>query len=255
MQVDPSALLEQRLDAARGEGVRVLLLDSGVRFEHPEFAGLRKCAAWRIDGADRVVSDPAPGDELGHGTAVASIVHRHAPGAELHVLRIFDAARGGLRSRTRSALLGLGWGIEQGYDVINCSFVTEESTMLPAFKGLVDQAFRANVLLVASSDEEDPAAPVYPADFPSVLATTHGPQDGLRLRRRPGRLVEFQAPGQMVRVAWGDGGYRIASGSSYAAAHLAALAARLRQLHPEWNACQVKTALYSLASTGAPRAR
>ncbi len=254
MQHDPSELLE-RLGAASGDGVRVLLLDSGARFEHPEFAKLARYAAWRFGDEDRVIPDPAPGDELGHGTAVASIVHRHAPGAELHVLRIFDAARGGLRSRTRSALLGLGWGIEQGYDLINCSFVTEESTMLAAFKALVDQAFRRNVLLVASSDEEDPAAPVYPADFPSVLATTHGPLEGLSLRRRPGRLVEFQAPGQMVRVAWGDGGYRIASGSSYAAAHLAALAARLRQLHPEWNACQVKAALYSLAGAGAAGAR
>ena len=50
-----------------------------------------------------------------------------------------------------------------------------------------------------------------------------------------------------VRVPWKGGGYKTVSGSSYAAPHLAALAARIRELRPAWNACEVKTALYRLA--------
>ncbi len=237
------------IDAASGAGVRVLLLDSGVRFDHEAFARLRRRQTWRIaEEGGVVLPDDQHHDQFGHGTAVASVVHRYAPGAELHSLQVFDVSRGGLRTRTRSALLGLAWGIEQGYDVINCSFVTEESTMLPDFKALVDQAFARGVLIVASCDAaDDQEVPRYPADFPSVLATTQGPQEGLTLRRRAGSLVEFEACGQLVRVAWNDGGYRIATGSSYAAPHVSALAARLRELRPGWNACQVKGALYSFA--------
>jgi hypothetical protein len=40
----------------------------------------------------------------------------------------------------------------------------------------------------------------------------------------------------------------VISGSSFAAPHISALVARIRQVRPDWNACQVKTALYELAA-------
>jgi hypothetical protein len=62
--------------------------------------------------------------------------------------------------------------------------------------------------------------------------------------------VEFVARGENVRVAWKSGQYRVISGSSFAAPHLSALVARIRQVRPDWNACQMKSALYELAAAG-----
>jgi subtilisin family serine protease len=83
-----------------------------------------------------------------------------------------------------------------------------------------------------------------------VISTHYADLKGLTIRRRPGQLVEFVAPGQDLRVAWKGGDYRVMSGSSFAAPHVTAIVARLREMRPEWNACQVKSALYSLADDG-----
>jgi subtilisin family serine protease len=59
--------------------------------------------------------------------------------------------------------------------------------------------------------------------------------------------VEFRAAGVDVPVAWRDGATAVVTGSSFAAPHVAALVARLRERHPAWNATQVKAALYEIA--------
>jgi len=181
---------------------------------------------------------------VGHGTDVASILRQYVPEAEIHSLRVLGPS---LHGASELILTGLGWGIRQGYDIIVCSFGTACHDFLGDYKRLVDRAFCRNVWIVAAAsscylrDEE------YPACFPTVLSTDAAALDGLALRRRRERLVEFVANGEGLHVAWRDGGYRTVSGSSFAAPHLAALAAKLRQLHPAWNACQAKTALYALA--------
>jgi subtilisin len=147
-------------------------------------------------------------------------------------------------------LEGLFWGIDRGYDVINCSFTTPDEAFLAEYKTAVDRAFCRNVLLVAACNNADYSRVEYPGSFPSVLSTTYGRLEGLGLRRRPNRLVEFVARGESIQVAWKDGGYRTMSGSSFAAPHVAALAARIRELRPGWNACQVKSFLYELAGRG-----
>ena len=233
------------LAAATGAGVRVLLMDSGVNVEHEVFGDL-DIPRWKVE-RHRVEPDQT-GDTSGHGTGVASILRAFAPQAQLESLRILQGLKLGGAGPAEGALVGLEWGLERGFDVINCSFITERSALLPQFKRLVDRAFRQGVLVVASSDNLRPDhTPRYPCDFPSVLGTTYAALPGLGLQRRPGLPVEFAARGENVRVAWRDGGYRRATGASFAAPHLAALAARIRQLRPDWNACQVRTCLYDLA--------
>ena len=247
MSAEPRAWDTARLDAATGKGVRVLLADSGVETDHPALRGAA-VSCWGVQwtpGVAPCVVGECGGDAAGHGTAAAWILHQYAPEAELHSVRVLGPS---LRGASELLLAALRWGVRQGYDIINCSFGTSCQDFLGDYKRLVDSAFCRNVWLVAASSAADfRGEEEYPAHFPTVLATDFARLEGLALRRRRGRLVEFVAAGEGLRVPWRGGGYRTVSGSSFAAPHLAALAARLRQVCPTWNACEAKAALYALA--------
>lgn len=235
-----------RLKGATGDGVRTLVIDSGVDTAHPDL-GRASIATWSVEadgeGVLRVGSDEA-GDVLGHGTAVCAIILANAPRTNLTSVRVFG---GDLRTTSQRVLTALHWGIERGFDIINCSFGSSDQRYLPDYKAAVDRAFCAGALIVSACDNNDYMNPQYPAAFPTVLSTDFGPLEADELLRRLGRLVEFVARGENLRVAWSGGGYRTSTGSSFAAPHLTAIVCRIRELQPDWNACQVKAALYQIA--------
>jgi subtilisin len=237
------------LRAATGAGVRVLVIDSGVETSHPELTGA-PIGRYRVEldggGFRRVVADDF-GDASGHGTAVAAIIRRHAPTAAIDSVRVIGQAGG----PSEFVLAALHWGIDKGYHVINCSFTTADADFLGDYKNAVDRAFCRNVLIVSACNNYDYGRVEYPGSFPTVLSTDFGPLEGLSLRRRTGQLVEFIARGEKVRVAHIGGAYRLMTGSSVAAPHLAALVARVREIRRDWNACQIKSALYDLAASAA----
>jgi subtilisin family serine protease len=237
---------------ARGAGVRVLVLDSGVETSHPDLAGT-SVQSFRVElderspGGDvhRIVPDDA-GDVYGHGTAVASIVRRFAPAARVDSVKVIGRPVGS----SRFVVAALHWGIDQGYDVINCSFTTQDAEHLGRYKAAVDRAFCHGVQIVSACNNREYWRVEFPGSFPTVISTDYAALPGLSLRRRPGQLVEFVAAGQDVRVAWKGGGHRVISGSSFAAPHVTALVARMRERWRGWNACQVKTAMYAIAERG-----
>jgi len=244
----PTSLVSE-LRSATGRGVRVIALDSGVEAAHPDLAGA-PIRCWRVEpdasGNCRVVED-VEGDVFGHGTAAVSIIRRYAGEAVIDSLRVIGRPGGW----SHYVLAGLHWAIDQGYDVINCSFTTADTEFLPDYKTAVDRAFCRNALIVSACNNKAFWRVEYPGSFPTVISSDYGLFDHLTFRRRPGELVEFVAPGQDLRVAWKGGTWRVMTGSSFAAPHLSAIAARIRQCRPGWNACQVKSALYELAATQA----
>ncbi len=234
------------IEKATGAGVRVLVMDSGVDPSHPDLKNVNiKC--WKVCAGpygDPVIREDAGGDAYGHGTAVCSILHSNAPGIELHSLRVLDE---NIRGSTEFVILGFKWAIEEKFHVVNCSFGTGRREFIDRYKRMVDKAFCRNVWLVSACNNQDFKTEEYPAFFPTVLSTAQGDLNAMKIKRTEGELVEFVARGINVRVAWTNKGHKVITGSSFASPHLAALAARIRQLHPDWNACQAKSALYELA--------
>jgi subtilisin len=228
-----------------GAGVRVCILDSGVDGGHAAVGPIQ--AAFAVvqgdDGELRVEPDEA-GDLYGHGTACAGVVRGLAPDVEIHSVRVLGAELTGGGS---SLLHGLRWAIEQGFEVINLSLSTTKSKFTAELHELADLAYFKRSIIVASAHNMPVES--FPWRFASVVSVgSHGGSDPLEYYANPEPPVEFAAPGVDVELAWLKGATIRASGNSFAAPHIAGIAALILSKHPTMTPFELKSALRAAAS-------
>lgn len=235
---------------ARGTGVRVAVIDSGVDASHPDVGHVHSYAAIDLDpdAADGFVIDEAPHEDLyGHGTACAAIIRRVAPDAEIHSIRVLGS---GLRGKGAVFLRGLRWALDHSMHVLNLSLSTSNPDHRTALQDLVDEAYFKGVMLVSAITNG--TGPSYPSQYSSVFSVAaHDRFDPYGLDYNPLPPVEFGAPGINVPVAWLGGGTATVTGNSFAAAHLAGLVTLIVGKHPGLTPFQVKTILHSVADNAA----
>lgn len=248
-----------RIDEALGyevgdPAVVVGLADTGVSLGHVELARLRT-------GFDSVDLDPAlvggitlvgdyrragerPQDEVGHGSGCAGILSalgrgmpRGAAGqCGLTPVRVLGAALGPGDKRIGVGALdnidaGMKRLIDLGVKVINMSFGTPES-MLDAdaprpHEETVRYALARGVILVAASGNSGLTEKYYPAAHDGVIAVgAIGASQTPTAFTTRGEHVALCAPGRDIRTC-GLTGYQMASGTSFAAPHVAAVCALL----------------------------
>jgi subtilisin family serine protease len=233
-------------EGATGAGVRVAVIDSGIDADHPALGG-------RIDAdgsAEVVLVDAEPSirigphrDAYGHGTACAGIIHAMAPDAQITSVRVLDER---LSAKSTTFLAGLDWAIEQGFDVINLSLGTVKREYAMAFHDLCDDAyFRGSFVVTAANNLRRVSYPSLYSSVASVACNLSA--DPWRFHFNPDPPTEFLARGIDVEVAWRDGGTNVATGNSYAAPHLAGIAARILSKHPDLRPFQLKAVLYACA--------
>lgn len=237
-------------------GVAVALIDTGVNYTLPQIAPrLARDASGDLIGFDFQDGDRRPFDlqpghdpERGrrHGTIVASILLREAPQARLVPFR-FKAD--GFDSFARI--------VEQ----VAHGPARIVSMSLGGYKREDWESFRATasaypeILFVVSAGNDGrdiDAEPVYPASFdlPNLLVVTSSDAFG-RLPPESNwgtRGVDVSTPGEHIEALDHRGARVRASGSSYAAPRIAALAARLQAKHPDWDTQALKSAILGLAA-------
>ena len=111
---------------ARGRGIKIGLLDTGVDASHPDLAG--KVSDWEeFDSLGHRVAGSKPHDSGEHGTHCAGTIAGGrvsgrfigmAPESKLAVGLVIDAGNGGTDAQI---LAGLDWAVEQEVDVISMS--------------------------------------------------------------------------------------------------------------------------------------
>ncbi|MEZ4298808.1 MAG: S8 family serine peptidase [Polyangiaceae bacterium] len=239
-----------------GKGVRVAVVDSGVDPMHPwldgaklaHFAVERKGEMWTLQPSDA-------GDQSGHGTACAGIIHRMAPEAELVSVRAFGpdgrCSRDGL-------LAALRFCVRERFGVVNLSLGIDFPRGAPLrpndYKSIVelyevaDAAHTAQVVLVASGPNAA-SYRTYPGKFKSLIGVGRGAfHDPEALRSEITLDYEILAPGNDVLGPALPAGERHWTGTSFAAPHVTAHVARLRAARPGLSVDAVKTALHELAA-------
>ncbi len=186
----------------------------------------------------------AHGDVYGHGTACAGIIHALAPKARLTSVRVLGP---GLTGKAAAFHAGLTWAVEQGFDIINLSLGTGKKEWALAFHEVCDRAYFGSSFIVTAANNV--ARVSYPSLFASVASVAcNTSTDPLRFHANPEPPTEFLARGINVEVPWLQGGTTVTTGNSFAAPHIAGLAALIKSKHPELRPFHLKTVLWATSA-------
>ena len=196
--------------------LRVGMIDTAVA-PHPFLKG--SSIRLRSFGGGAVADAPA------HGTAVASILV--SEGA--HDVVAADVFRGGASgapfTSADSIAAALEWLAEERVPVVNVSLAGPRNAILDT---MIVRALRRGMTVVASAGNGGPAAPpAYPAALRNVVAVTAVDQSNRIYRyANQGSYIVVAAPGVREAAAAAAGGFRLFSGTSFAAPHISAWFAR-----------------------------
>lgn len=244
--------------AATGEGVALCLIDSGVdsgvlREKFPDLKPIQG----GIFTADRPEPLPYEGKQsTPHGTTVADIILTLAPRVQLFSADVF----GPLGScEVEVVIKALRWAIDVWkVKVVNMSLGVAEQRLqqLPKrqqFLRAIEEAYFKDVLVFAAAHNDHPLTRSYPALFapPLLSVDKHLFEDPLHFAYQVRDQVEFLAHGRGYL-----GPFAQEPATSWAAPHLAAIAARILSLQPDLKPFEMKTILYWLfRSRSAPPTR
>jgi subtilisin family serine protease len=224
------ATLDMHLQEAhvftRGNGVVVAVIDTGIDFSHPVFAGRIATPYYDFFSNDTTPQDEAGGAGYGHGTFVAGLIALTAPGAKIMPLRAF--ASDGIGSSFDIAR-AIQFAVDNGADVINMSFGSRESD------SFVDDAMNyasGKAFLVAAAGNDNLNQLHYPGMSNKTLcvAATDA-TDRKAAFSNYHRDVDASAPGVNIYSTYPGGRYATWSGTSFSTPLVSGQAALLLQLN------------------------
>jgi len=247
------------LDGFSGIGVKVCIIDTGVRDDHPALDQL-------MSEIDFFNGDTNADDDNGHGTHVAGIVASTDPvkkgvafGSSLLAAKVLGSDGVGDSS---DVVFAIQWCIANGADIISMSLGGEETysnsstcdldeVMAQASNNAVDQG----VIVVAASGNDFIDRIVAPACASKAIAV--GAVDDGDVRAgfsNFGPLLDVVAPGVSINSLNLGTGFTTLSGTSMATPHVAGLLALMLQkdptLQPEEASMIIKTTAVDLGDPG-----
>lgn len=219
--------------AARGEGVLIGFIDSGVDLSHPDLKG--KIAG----GKDFVDGDDSPNDQHGHGTLTAGIAAAEtgngqgiagvAPAARILAARAFD---GGGNGGSDKVAAGIHWAVEEAARqgkklVLNLSFVGPGGSLLLVddVRAAIEAATRRGAAVVAAAgNDRGPSQYNAPSGSGILVVGAHTREDTCSSFSNHGPGVDILAPGGAggrssatdILSTYPNGGYASAAGTSLA---------------------------------------
>lgn len=230
-----------------GSGVRVYVIDTGIRTSHTQFGG-RASAVFDAFGGNGQ-------DCHGHGTHVAGTVggstYGVAKSALLRAVRVLDCSGNG---STSGVIAGVDW-VRNNHiapAVANMSLGGGISTTLDT---AVNNLHNANVTIAVAAGNNNGANACNFSPARAVNAITTGSTTTTDARSsfsNIGTCLDIFAPGSGILSAWYTSTTATAtlSGTSMASPHVAGVAALYKQAFPSASSTTIRNAIVNNATTG-----
>lgn len=209
----------------RGDGVKVVVIDTGIDYDHPELKGV-------IAGGWNATSKEKPTDfkdDNGHGTHVSGTIAAAdndqgvvgvAPKVALYGVKVLDANGSGTFS---DVIAGMEWAVTNKMQVASMSLGASKGN--DSLKAAVDAMAKGGVALVAAAGNSGSSVG-FPAAYAGAIAIAASDvNDKVASFSSRGPEVALLAPGVDVQSTYMGGGYDKLSGTSMACPHVSGLAA------------------------------
>lgn len=258
----------------QGQDTIIAVIDTGFDSDHPDLVGslwnnptedcgtvdtnkngkAGDCHGWNFYTNSSNIDNGSQGS---HGTTVSGVAGARidnnigsaglAPKTKIMPLVV----GGGTSVNAVLAAEAIRYAVDNGATVINASFggafTGSAFTML---QDAVNYAESHDVLIVAAAGNDSgdrDASLSYPASFTNANVLTvgsTGASDVIAASSAYGQTnVDMFAPGELVYTTWNDGGFRLVSGTSIAAPHVAAAVALYKSANPSMSSLEIKNAL------------
>lgn len=243
----------------KGGGIKVAVLDSGVATDNLDINP-------QVVARANFTTSRNNEDNYGHGTHVAGIVAAFAdngigvagvcPGCTILAGKVLSDTGMGSSSGLAN---GINWAVKSGAKIINMSLAVGASTTLQT---AVNNAWNANVLLVAAAGNGNSTTMMYPGAYANVIAVgATNNRDEKASFSTYGTWVDVAAPGVSVYSTFPNHkfvlareynrsqGYDIGSGTSMASPIVAAVAALAWSANPSASNSTVRAKVESSTNT------
>ncbi|ELR97596.1 S8 family peptidase [Gloeocapsa sp. PCC 73106] len=231
--------VEQAWDEAKGSGITVAVIDTGVSkapdFQQTEF----------VEGYDFVNDRSGAGDDVGHGTHVAGTIAQStnnnygvagiAYQAKIMPIKVLGATGGGTIADIAE---GIRFAADHDADVINLSLGGGGASNL--MEEAIDYAYSKGVVIVAAAGNSNQNASAYPARYPKVIGVAALDSGGDKAEYSNfGAGVDISAPGggkeskivqNTIDPKTGEFVFAGYQGTSMATPHVAGVAALVKEL-------------------------
>jgi hypothetical protein len=203
--------------------IRIGIIDSGVHVTHPHIGNIAGGVTIAADSHDASYVD-----RLGHGTAIAALIHQRAPKADLFAVKVFHDA---LVTNLATLLFAIDWCLDNHMDLINLSLGTTKCDHRTAFETAVARVQATGSAIVSAAEIDGLAS--LPGCLPGVIAVVADPA-----KEAGEHAFEFRNGLQVVTACpWardipGVPRERNLHGISFAVAHVTATLANLGADNP-----------------------
>jgi subtilisin len=245
--------IDAELNANKGTGVAVAVIDTGIDLTHPDLAHA-------VAGANFIHQGQSPNDDNGHGTHVAGIIAAAnnnfgyvgvAPDATVVAVKVLDSTGAGTLS---GVIAGINW-VSANHTAFHIK-VANLSLGAPGFSqalyNAIQGATSAGVtFVVAAGNSHANAAGFSPSGFDNVITVSAlNPNNTFASYSNYGNVIDLIAPGTNIPSLYKNHGYATLSGTSMASPHVAGSAALWLKDHPDDTFSAVRSALISRGQAG-----